>query len=188
MRLLLSLLIAAPLVLGAAGCDSLRPSDEPLPSFEELREAFDGQPPGRGLVQEDNGSPYEASAVHYTDVELGPQDTVYTFVVRLQSDLADVVLVLYETARSDLVAGTRLERLSVSYSAPDCIGSGSGRIEVTATDGDRVGGVFAADVSTTTLTPCFRRLTGGFNAVSAQGTGALREPAMASPMVLPARR
>ena len=59
----------------------------------------------------------------------------------------------------------QFESLEVSYGGPGCIGRGSGRIEITAVEGERIAGVFAADVSTTTLIPCNRRLAGGFTAV-----------------------
>lgn len=148
--------------LGTAGCDSGR-TDEPLPSFEELREEFDGQPPGRGLVREDNDSAYETSAIHFTDRD----GELATFVVSLESETeqAGMTLFMEGVGGTGLQPNMQFESLQVTYGGAGCAGSGSGRIEITAVADSLIAGVFAADVSTTTLVPCNRRLTGGFTAI-----------------------
>lgn len=162
-RLLLLGLLLLLLTLGASGCDSVRPSDEPLPSFEALRAEFGGQPPGRGLVRENSGAPYETSATHFTDRD----GDLATFVVYLTSEelQTGMTLFLNGVAGPDLQPGTHFETLNVLYGGPGCIGSGGGRLEITAAADSLIAGVFAADISTTTLVPCHRRLSGGFNAV-----------------------
>jgi hypothetical protein len=157
---------AALFTLGTAGCDS-GGTDEPLPSFEELRRDFAGQPPGRGLVREDGDDAYETSAIHYTNREVGPQGSISTFRVRLEGETrnARVTLIREGIAGTELEPGTQFEGVGVLYGGPGCAGSGSGRLEVTSVRDSLVAGVFAADASTTTLVPCNRRLTGGFTAI-----------------------
>ncbi len=152
-------------LLGAAGCDS-GGTDEPLPSFEELRRDFAGQPEGRGLVRENDDDAYETSAVHFTTGE----GELAKFRVVLEGELSAngrprTTLILSGVDGDDLQTGAQFEGVGVSYGGPGCIGSGSGRLEVTSVRDSLIAGVFAADVSTTTLVPCNRRLTGGFTAV-----------------------
>lgn len=149
--------------LGMAGCDTLRPSDEPLPSFDELREEFGGQPPGRGLVREDNDPSYQVSATHFTD-RIGE---LSTFVVYLISEEAGVAMTLFMEGvdGNNLRPGMQFETLEVIYGGDAPAGGSGGRLEIIAVEDGRIAGVFAADLSPTTFNPNFRRLTGGFNAV-----------------------
>lgn len=159
----LPLLLLLSLVV--TGCDGARPT-EPLPSFEALRAAFGGQPDGRGLVRENDAAPYETSATHQTTGE----GELAEFRVRLEGEAGPngrpgTTLTLYRLDGADLQPGLQFESLTVSYGGPGCIGHGNGRLEITSVEGDRIAGVFAADVSTTTLVWCHRRLTGGFTAI-----------------------
>ncbi len=150
--------------LGAAGCDS-GGTDEPLPSFEELRRDFAGQPPGRGLVRENDDDAYETSAVHRTN----RTGELVKFRVTLEGERSEngrpgITLIIDGVDGVDLQPDAEFEGVGVLYGGPGCIGSGSGRLEVTTVRDSLIAGVFAADVSTTTLVPCNRRLTGGFTA------------------------
>lgn len=161
-RLLSFVLLAAPITLGVSGCDEVRPSEGPLPSFEELREEFAGQPLGHGLVQEDDDPPYETHAVHHTTGE----GELARFRINLttKEEQAGMTLYLDGIEGADLQPGMQFETLQVIYGVR-CAAVGSGRLEVTSVADSLIAGVFAADVTTRTLTPCELRLQGGFSAV-----------------------
>ncbi len=165
MTRLLAFALTALFLLGAAGCDS-GGTDAPLPSFDELRRDFAGQPDGRGLVREHGDDAYETSAVHFTTGE----GELAEFRVRLEGEVEPngrpgITLIVRGVDGADLQLGMQFEGVGALYGGPGCAGSGSGRLEVTSVRDSLIAGVFAADVSTTTLVPCNRRLTGGFTAV-----------------------
>jgi hypothetical protein len=170
-RLPLLALSAASAAVASPGCD-VGPSDEPLPTVEELRAEFGRQPEGQGVLIEGggNGDRYETGAVHLTNVLTGSGGTVSTFFLSLRS--ADpavrppvaVTVILYDTNGTDLRAGDEFTA-SFSYSGLGDGSSGGGTLGITAAAGDRIEGVFAADLSPKGLYPEFRRVRGAFHAV-----------------------
>ena len=166
MRLLLSTLAALAALAAGPGCGSVGPSDEPLPTVAELRAEFDRQPEGRGLVR-DGGQRYETSAAHHTSVETGPAGSISTFRANLVSEdpAAAITVLLHETDGADLRAGDELNARFIYGSTSGDGSRGGGVLGITAVEGGRIEGVFAADLAPGGLVPDFRRIRGAFHAV-----------------------
>ena len=155
-----ALLLAA--LAAVAGCDSAQPSDQPLPTVEQVQARFGPQAAGRGTV--DDGETFEVSAIHGTSTVSGPAGSISTFRVSLLSEDPRVALVIFVEGLDggDLQVG-RAITARFSYGRGDNA-RGSGVLAVTAVEGGRVEGVFAADLAPGGLYPDFRRVQGAFNA------------------------
>lgn len=158
-RLMVLLLVVG---LGVAGCDGFQPSEEPLPSFEELRAAYGGQPVGQGIVREDDRSPQHTAATYFIR---GEEELAR---LRINLDGSEVVVRLRFDRISGLniQSGFQADNVYVTYSGR-CGAGGGGRLEITEMEGGTMAGVFAADVtpSSPIPAPCFLRVAGGFTAV-----------------------
>lgn len=153
-------------LLAPAGCDSI--PDEPLPSFEELRQRFGSLPPGEGRVEDSNDLSFETNAFYYVLYE---QTENPSFAVEMS--IAEQVGVRFTRdgiTASDLEAGMQFEDAEISYGPGEghCGGGGAGRLEIVAVEDSLIAGVFAADVRThSEILQCGVRVQGGFNAVFA---------------------
>ena len=155
-------LLLAALAVVVAGCDGATPSDQPLPTVEQVQARFGPQPVGRGTV--DDGETFEVSAVHETSTISGSAGSISTFRIILSSEDPRVAITAFAEGvdGSDLQAG-RTITVRFSYSRGDNA-RGSGVLAITAVEGGRVEGVFAADLAPGGLYPDFRRVQGAFNA------------------------
>ena len=162
------------MLLGAlGGCDSLTPSELPLPTLAELREAFGDEATGEGYVREgertrrDDGFGTSAAYNVFSgeggfsrlQVEMGLEpDEVGQLSIQVRRDSLDY-----------LIPGTEVVAyFSYSPDRPNRSGGGNGSLWITEVDADRIAGVFAADVGVRGYSwadiPNFRRIQGGFNA------------------------
>ena len=162
MRRLPFLLLAA---LALSACDSGRPSDEPLPSRDDLIAAFGPQAPGEAAVRETGDRPrdYSATAEHHTTVIVGSESTIATFRTVLDGPDALITFIEERTYGDSLQVGSSLA-VGVAYGGRGDGGRGNGRLHITSVEGDRISGVFAADLTSSGLLPGAWRVTGAFNA------------------------
>ena len=161
-------LLLAALAVTVAGCDNAEPSDQPLPTVEQVQARFGPQAAGRGTV--DDGETFGVSATHFTDVQSGSAGSSSTFVIQMVSETPAVAMTIFQVLpdQAPLRPGqTVMARFS--YVRGDNA-RGSGTLAITAVEGGRVEGVFAADLAPGGLYPDFRRIQGAFNATSDPGT------------------
>ena len=151
------------ILLLLAGCDVGR-TDEPLPTVAELRDEFETPEPGRGVIV-DGRTRYETDAEHHTSFEVGPAATIATFRVNLVSDPRGAALTILKINLDGDTLQTGDEFLTgFSYSGTSDGSRGSGIFGITSVDGDRIAGVFAADLTPNGLVPQFPRIRGAFHA------------------------
>lgn len=155
MKLVLLLTALAVLV---AGCDNAEPSDRPLPTAEQVQARFGPQEAGRGTV--DDGETFEVSAVH----SLNGSGELSRFRIGMISETPPAALSVFVDGVGDprLLIGRALAA-RFNYGRGDNA-RGSGTLAITAVEGGRVEGVFAADLAPGGLYPDFRRTQGAFNA------------------------
>ena len=148
---------SACLLFLLAGCD-VGPTDEPLPTVADLRDEFERPEPGRGVIV-DGRTRYETDAVYYA------QDSTSRIAVDLVSDEPGTALsVLIEgRQRPGLREGAELT-VRFLYSGTSDGSRGGGVLGITLVDGDRIAGVFAADLTPNGLVPQFPRIRGAFHA------------------------
>ena len=154
-------------VLALAGCDS-GPTDDPLPTRDELVTAFGPQEPGTATVREtgDRDGLYDMAAGYFTDVNVGSESTTATFFLDLHADDPGLsISTSFPGVRaSDLAPGDEFE-VGFRYGPRRGDGGpGLGQLYITAVSESRVEGVFAADITPGGLVPVYSRVTGAFNA------------------------
>ena len=161
-RLMKPVLLLAALAVTVAGCDNAEPSDQPLPTVEQVQARFGPQAAGRGTV--DDGENFGVSASHKTNVASGSAGVISTFRVNMLSESPPVALtILVEGLDGDDLRVGRAITAQFIYGRGDG-GGGTGMLAITAVEGGRVEGVFAADLAPGGLYPDFRRIQGAFNA------------------------
>ena len=164
------LLTMFSLTLSVSGCDGARPVDAPLLSFAELEAAFPPQPPGRGIVREGENYRSGGFTVEATHRTAGVAAVRFTVFLANASQNLRLSFRLFDTEFSDLSVGDTFEGVSVGYNPPGGSSEGLdgwGRFKVTAIEGTRLSGVFAADVSADGFVPLEVRVTGRFTATLA---------------------
>ena len=152
------------LLLFAVGCDS-GDVGGPIPTFEELRDAYTEPEFGTGLVRE--GSNYRgggyAVEAEYLLFEVGTQRQAHINLDRVDSLVGIGIILPLNLGLEDLQSGMELDA-SFTYGGEGDGKSGVGRFYVTAVDSIRVAGVFAADLVSSGLVPSDLRITGAVNA------------------------
>ena len=155
------------IVLILAGCD-FGPSDDPLPTRDELAASFGPQEPGTATVREtgDRDGRYSMAASYYTSVVTGSEATIERFWLEFDGEQPplDISTSLEGVPASDLAPGDEFEALFVYGPQRGDGGSGQGRLYITAVGEGQVEGVFAADITPGGLVPVYSRVTGAFNA------------------------
>jgi hypothetical protein len=161
--------LALPLaaLLALAACDTTGPLGGPgdlLPTRDELVAEFGAPAPGQAFVRETGDRPqsYRADASHFTDVTTGTGGTLRDFVVDL--DGPESFISFSHRADGDTLASGDALTVGATYAGRGDGGRGSGRLYVTGREGDRIQGVFAADVNGSGLLPGEWRVTGAFDA------------------------
>ena len=148
-------------LLALASCSVAAPADRPLPTVDELEALFGEQASGTGRVRDvdvdGKGRDYPV-AVEYV------RQNVFYF--RMSNDGPDISATIIAGFNPDstLRDGTEFG-ISVFY-APESGAnrSGSGRMTVTAIEGDLIAGVFAADVGAAGGSGETGQFFGAFNA------------------------
>lgn len=157
-------LCLAACAVAFSSCSSVSPSDEPLPTFAQLRDEFDVQPAGRGVLREGSGTRgdrYDLSARYLVDRTGG----ISQLFIYLQNDTSVSLTINRELDGPDPRLG-QFGNAFFSYFNDGGDGArGSGRLEITSVEDGRLEGVFAADLTPGGLYPDFRRIRGAFNAV-----------------------
>jgi hypothetical protein len=152
------------LLLVLVGCDS-GGVNGPLPTFDELRDAYREQELGIGLVRE--GSTYRRGGymveTEYLLFEVGTQRQAHIDLNRVNSLIGIGIILPLNVGLEDLQPGMELDA-SFTYGGEGDSKSGVGRFYVTAVDSTRVAGVFAADLVSSGLVPSDLRVTGAVNA------------------------
>ena len=153
------------IVLMLAGCDS-GPSDDPLPTRDELVATFGPQEPGTASVLEtgDRSGRYSMAAGYRVDVFGNSTSGLVVFRLVLDGMGLDVFADLEGVRASDLAPGDEFETLFQYNPQRGDGGSGLGQLYITAAGEGRVEGVFAADITPGGLVPVYSRVTGAFNA------------------------
>ena len=172
MRPSLALVLLA-LVLTLGACDGLAPSDEPLPEFEALVEAYGSESIGTGYAKTGERVARRDGVVTSAEFVVSRFNESTLIAVDLLSDTGGpggqslfVAVELYGTPLNEMRPGTRFESTYVNYNGV----FGSGRVEIISVSDSTVAAVFAADVENTGSSspfaiPLYDRVQGGFNAV-----------------------